>query len=122
MRSLFLAIACLPLAACAGMSDMPNMPMTPAAMSQRTVVDEQAINGVELGYKTFRLAAETAVDAGWVKGADAKKLADVDTKLYAAVHGAEIAYEYANANDFASALKVANKALEEASLLIPKKK
>lgn len=121
MRALFVAALCaVSLSACTP-SELGSIPTSPAQISQRTIVDEQAVVSVHLAYKTFRLAAEVAVDAGIVKGALAKRLADVDNKAYSAVVLVDKAYATGNASDLQVALANANALITNASNSIPTK-
>jgi hypothetical protein len=121
MRKLFLA-ALLPLAltACAGLS-LPNVPTSPGAVAETTVLDEQGALGVELAYKAFRTALEVAVDAGVLKGANATKAAALDNRAYAAVGAARAAYRAGNAASYSQAVTEARNAITAALAAIGSK-
>ncbi len=115
MRKLILA-ALLPLAltACAGLGSLPNIPTSPGAVADTTVLDEQGALGVELAYKAFRTALEVATDAGVLKGANATKAAALDNRAYAAVGAARAAYRAGNATSYAQAVTDARAAINAA--------
>jgi hypothetical protein len=108
MRRILIAmcmLTALPLSACATTS-----PSSPAAIANATKVDEQTINTLELAYKTWRIAVETGVRSGAIKGTLAATVAGLDTRLYSALQAAEHAYEGGN-GDFGTALVAFNGAL-----------
>lgn len=75
--------------------------------------DEQAVVGVGLAYKAFRLSAETGVEAGIIKGERARVVADADNRAFAAVEAVDVVYRTCNGN-LAEALARANSALSVA--------
>lgn len=83
----------------------------PATLANSTKVDEQSINTLELAYKTWRLAAETGINAGYIKGKLATRVAALDNQLYATLTAAESAYAGGNAADYNSAVANFNTAL-----------
>lgn len=111
MKKLFIlaALVCAPLAACN--VHPQTIPTSPAAVSNLTKADEQAINTLELAYKLWRQSVEVGVSAGLIKGPLATKIAGLDNQIYSALQTAEHAYEGANATDFASAIANFNAAL-----------
>jgi len=102
MRRMILAVAlaCVPLAACNGMATVPG---SPGAVADKTVLDEKLMIGMESAYKGARSAAEVATDAGFLKGANAAKVADLDNKAYAALGTMRTAYKAANATSYVDA-------------------
>jgi len=102
-------VAALALAACT--PTITNIPTSPAALSDRTIADEQVAIGLELGYKAFRLALELGVDAGVIKGPRATQAAAADQRAYAALLVARAAYRTGNAGDYITAAREANAAI-----------
>lgn len=109
MRRIILLVCALSLCACATTS--ATIPTAPSAAAQLTKVDEQAVTGAELAYKTWRIAVEAGVNAGFIKGATAAKVAQLDNQLYSALQAIEQAYAAANSNSLAAALVNFNGAL-----------
>lgn len=113
MKRLYFAMfASLALSACnlgslastgAAVADAAGAP-APATVADKTVLDEQAALGIELAYKAARLAGETAVDAGLLKGAAASKAAALDNKAFLAVATVRQAYRTGNAASYREAL------------------
>jgi len=105
--TIIVALACaVPLNGCV---TVPS----PAALANSTKADEQGINTLELAYKTWRLAVETGVNAGTIKGQLAGHIADIDNKLYSALQSAEAAYQSANSTTYNDAVKQFNTALAD---------
>jgi hypothetical protein len=102
MKKLFLILAplSLALAACAAVPTVP----TPVELADKTVLDERAVVGVELAYKAARLAVETGVDAGIIKGPLASNLRALDNTAYRAVQATREAYRTGNAASYDAAL------------------
>ena len=90
----------------------------PANTANATVLDEKAVLGAELAYKAMRTAGTLAVDHGLLVGADAAKVAAIDSKAYAALKLARQAYEAGNAADYATATAQALQLIGEAQLVI----
>jgi hypothetical protein len=109
MNKLFLCIAVLfaaPLAAC------QTIPSTaPSSYADQTKVDEQGAVTAELAYKSWRLAVETGVNAGLIKGQLASSVAGLDNRLYSALQAVEAAYAGGNAADINTAVASFNTAL-----------
>lgn len=108
-RSVFLLatmVACAPLAAC----DFGTI-QSPGSVANRTVLDEQIAVSVELAYKAARVAVETGVDAGLIKGATAAKVALADNRAFAAVQFVRTAYRAGNAASYSAAATEAQKAV-----------
>ena len=100
MKKIFFACAlalCLPACATTG------VPSAPVAVANATVLDEQVAIGVNLAYKAARLAVETGVEAGFIKGQRAVTVAELDNRAYAAIVAVDLAYKAGNASDYVSA-------------------
>lgn len=121
MRRLILA-ACLamPLSGCAGLAALTSIPTSPAAVANRTTIDETAMRLAETAYAAERTALDIAADAGALKGANAAKAADFDNRAYAALGTARRAYAAANASDFASAISEMRDAILSATAIVKK--
>ena len=107
---------CLPLAlmACGGVTGVINsIPASPAAVADSTVLDEQGALAAELAYKAARVAVETAVDAGLIRGPAAAKIAKLDRQAFAALGVVRKAYAAGNAASYASALTAARSAISD---------
>ncbi len=114
MNRLFLAIlAPLALSGCAGLSTLAGLPSAPVAVADETVLDEQAALSIDLAYKAARLAIETGVDAGVIRGERAARLAEVDNQAFAAVQAARRAYRAGNATSYGAALAEARAAIAD---------
>ena len=111
-RILLVVLGALALAGCS-FGSLASMPPAPAELSNRTVLDEQAALAVELAYKATRLAGETALDAGLIKGDTARRLADIDMRAYSAVLAVRAAYRAGNAESYAQALTHARAVIAE---------
>lgn len=118
MKRIILALALV--AALPGCS-LVGLPDKPADAADRTVLDEQAMLAIELGYKAARLAVETAVDAGVIKGQRALDFAEYDDKAYRAVQSVRKAYAAGNAQGYGEALGQARAAVTDLLSLIPSK-
>jgi len=96
-----LACACmLPLSACV----TDKVPSTaPVTYANKTAADEQLAVGAELAYKSWRLAVETGVQSGLIKGQVAGKVAALDKQLYSALSVVESAYETGNSASIVAA-------------------
>jgi hypothetical protein len=111
MRRLLIICACalaLPLTAC----DLATTGVAaPATYANTTKADEQGAVTAELAYKTWRLAVETGVNSGAIKGQLAGHVADLDNQLYSALQVVEKAYAAGNSGDIATAVGNFNTAL-----------
>lgn len=105
-------VACLALAGCAHSAIPPAS--TPATIADRTVLDEKAMAGVELAYRSMRIALETAVDAGLLKGGAALVAAQMDLRAETAVEAVHSAYQAGNAQSYDQAIAQAFDAIEAA--------
>lgn len=98
----FILIACaLSLSGCA--ATLNRVIPAPATYAQLTKADEEAAITAELGYKAFRIAVETGVKAGFIKGENALTISELDDKLYLALTILEQAYKTGNATQFTAA-------------------
>lgn len=111
---LWLAGPVVMLAGCATLPSIMGIPDTPAAVAETTLLDEQVGAGVELAYKAFRVALETATDAGLLKGDHARRAAVLDNQAFAAVGAVRAAYRAGNAADYGRAAKEARTAITAA--------
>lgn len=102
-----LALSGLALTGCSLAGLKAGIPASPAAVADSTVKDEQTLRGVELAYKAARLAMETAVDAGLLKGQRATQVAAFDNRAYQAILTARAAYRTANAPGYRAAVNEA---------------
>lgn len=112
IRLLMAAMVLVLLSGCAGLGSVASPP-PPVELANRTVLDEQGALAVELAYKAARLAGETAVDAGLVKGATAQRVAALDLQAYSAVLAVRQAYRAGNAASYAEALVRGQSAITE---------
>lgn len=88
---------------------------SPAALANTTKLDEQGVNTAELAYKAWRIAVETGVNAGQIKGQLAQRVAGFDNQLYSALQAVESAYNAGNASDYKTAVANFNTALTVAN-------
>jgi hypothetical protein len=129
MRKLFLLAVALALTSCGTSIDQPT-PSTgvaigaaaadavgvpaPGTYADKVKLDENAGIVVETAYKAWRIALEAGIDAGWVRGPLATRLADYDRKAYAATLATQAAYRSGNAASYTAAAKEANAAIDAA--------
>ena len=105
MKPLILAAA-LSLSSCQP-ATLVGLPASPQAAADRTTLDEQALQLVELSYKAARIAVEIYVDSGQCTGACATRFRDLNRRAYAAVLAARTAYRAGNATGYLAALREA---------------
>lgn len=119
MKHILIA-ACLALGACTtgqalnsagSVADAAGVP-APVTYANRTAADEKALYAMEAFYKATRIAVETGVDAGLIKGATAARVAEYDNKAYLALATLRGAYRTANASTYVSALSEAQAAIQ----------
>lgn len=110
MKRLILAGLALALSACA---TLPPVPTSPAAIADRTPLDEQAALAVELAYQAAGTAVLTANRAGAVPAALKPRIAAADRKAFAAVQAVRAAYAAGNAPSYAAALVSARAAVAD---------
>ena len=115
-RFIALALLCA-IPACAPVSAVPPVP---ASVADKTMLDEQGALAAELAYQAARVAIETGVDAGFIHGATAERIAALDVKAYAALGVVRRAYEAGNAQSYAAGLTSARSAIAELLTLIGK--
>jgi hypothetical protein len=111
MKKILLLVLCLfavPLAACA---ELASVPTSPSSVTNTTKLDEQAALTAQLAYKSWRIAVETGVNAGLIKGQLATHVAQLDNQLYSALQAVDAAYSAGNAASFATAIGNFNTAL-----------
>lgn len=119
MKYLYLAIlAPLALSGCTGLGNLAGLPQAPVEAADSTVLDEQAALAVELAYKAARLAVETGVDAGAIRGEQATRFAELDNQAFAAVQAARRAYRAGNAVSYGAALAEARGAIADILALL----
>lgn len=111
-RLIFAACAALALSGC-GLTGLGSVPAAPVEAADQTVLDEQAALSIELAYKAARLAIETAVDAGAIRGEQATRFAELDNRAYAAVLAARRAYRAGNAVSYGAAVAEARAAITD---------
>lgn len=110
-RFIIAAALALSLPGCAGLGALMGTSPPPAQAAQLTVWDEQGAIGVELAYKAARLAMETAVDAGFLKGENATRAMAADNAAFAAVTAVRAAYRAGNAQSYGIAMAEARAAV-----------
>ena len=79
----------------------------PSDFADKTTLDEQGMLACENFYKAARIAVETGVDAGLIKGETAAKVAVLDNQAYAALGAVRSAYRAGNAQSYKNALREA---------------
>lgn len=105
--AIFAAIA---LAGCTP-GGLTSIPASPSAAADKTVLDEQGALAAELAYKAARIAVETGVDAGVIRGATAARFAELDAKAFASLGKVRAAYRIGNAATYSAALTEARGAI-----------
>lgn len=103
-------LAALALAGCTP-GGLTSVPASPAEVADTAVLDEQGALAAELAYKAARVAVETGVDAGVIRGVSATRFAELDRKAYVALEKVRTAYRIGNADSYASALTEARGAI-----------
>ena len=99
MRKLLILVSlALALPGCATLGGM--LPPSPAAVSDRTVLDEQAALSVELAYQAAGIAIRAATATGVVRGETATRIAELDSRAYRAVLAVRAAYDAGNAQSY----------------------
>jgi hypothetical protein len=110
--------ASIGLAACA----TPSGPYDPnAPIAGATLVDERAMGMAVTAAHGADLAAEIAVDAGLLKGANAAKVADALDAAHTAIGAANAAYILGDAATYNAKVDAARNLIERAIALTPKK-
>lgn len=84
----------------------------PAAIADRTLLDEKAMAGVELAYRSMRVALEAAVDTGLIRGDRARLAAQMERRAFSAVEALHAAYDAGNAETYLQSVNHAFDAIE----------
>ncbi len=92
-------------------ADVANVP-PPVTYADKTILDEKGGIAVELAYQAWRTAVEIAVDTGFLKGAKAARVAEIDRRAYAATLAVQAAYRAGNAARYTAAVTEAKAAIE----------
>lgn len=129
MRKLILIAAALafalPACSAAGIADagaaVVGLPASPAAVCDRSTLDEQAGTAVELGYKLFRTGTELGVDLGVIKGQRATYFANLDNQIFTGTQAVQQAYAACNAASYKAAIANANALLKTAQAALAAK-
>lgn len=90
----------------------------PSTVADRTILDEKVGISVELAYKAWRVALETALDAKLVPASKAAQLAALDKKAYDATLIVQGAYATGNATSYRAAADEAIATLRQALALL----
>ena len=106
MKKLLLCLGAMSLCACA-----TPVSLQPVTYADQTKIDEQFGVTAELAYKSWRLAVETGVSSGLIKGQVAAHVAQLDNQLYAALTAVEHAYAAGNSTEIKTAVANFNTAL-----------
>ena len=118
MQKIFIIGAALALSACSATGTLgqsvSNIPTSPSAIADKTVLDEQIGIGAEQAYKVWRVAIETGVDAKLIKGRTAIELAQWDNQLYSVLGQIRLAYAAGNAASYNAAFARFNTVLGNA--------
>ena len=109
-RLIQMAAAALSLSACA---TFPSVPAAPVEVANRTTLDETGDRGVQLAYKAARIAMETLVDAGKIKGANALRVDALNTKAFQLSQAVHKAYLAGNSTSYTAAKDQAMAAVAE---------
>lgn len=106
MRKHFILALLVPLtlAASGGCSTLSSLPTSPENAANATVLDEQALIGAELAYKSARIALEIYVDSGHCTGACATRFRTLNTEAHDALLAARAAYAAANSPNYLAAI------------------
>jgi hypothetical protein len=95
-----------------------QIPTSPAAVADRTTLDERAGLSVELAYQAANLAIRTANRAGLLTPAAKAKARTLDDTAFAAVGKARAAYDAGNASSFKEADAAARSAVADLLSLV----
>jgi hypothetical protein len=109
IRLISVALLCA-LPACTSLNTIPPAPGT---IADKTTLDEQGALAAELAYKAARIAIETGVDAGLIRGTTAGRVAALDAKAYAALGIVRKAYAAGNAASYTAAITTARAAIAD---------
>jgi hypothetical protein len=95
-----------------------SVPTSPAALADRTTLDERAGLSVELAYQAANLAIRTANRAGLLAPSAKAKARALDDTAFAAVGKARAAYDAGNAASFKEADAAARNAVSDLLSLV----
>lgn len=112
------AAAAFALTGCT-LGDVASTP-APHIVAGTTALDERAALSVELSYAAFRIALETGVDAGLIRGERATRAAALDNRAFAAVGAVRAAYRAGNATSYVAAVDEALRAVNLALAAVRK--
>lgn len=109
------ALLALALTACAPLlGALTGLPAAPAAVADKTIVDEQAALSVELAYQTATQLVLTANRAGLLKDDSLRaRVRAADQTAYQGVLAARAAYRAGNAADYGAAAATARAAISD---------
>ncbi len=100
MKKVCLIVGAILLAGC---ETVPSVPLAPATVADRTIMDEKAASGFELAYATARTLGELAVDTGRLKGERAAQVQMLNRRAYAALQVIRTAYRSGNSDTWLAA-------------------
>lgn len=100
----------------------PIGPVSPGGVLGQTQVDERAMGLAVTAAHAADLAAEAAVDAGWLKGAKAAQVADNLEAAHGAIAAAKAALLLGQDGTCSEKLAIAKSLVDQALGLIPKAK
>lgn len=98
IRSCLMAVAALSLAACTvGTPGIENIPTSPGAVADLTVLDEKAGIAAEAAYQTASVIGMTLATIGVIPVADFKAF---DNRIYACLEKTRLAYNLGNSDSY----------------------
>jgi hypothetical protein len=101
IRTCFMAVAALSLAACAvGTPGIEDIPISPGAVADKTVLDEKAGIAAEAAYQTASVIGMTLATLGFVPVDEFKAF---DNKIYACLEKTRLAYNLGNSDSYLKA-------------------
>jgi hypothetical protein len=95
MKKFLLLCALSVRSAACSVCGFSTIPTSPSSIANTTKLDEQAALTAQLAYKSWRIAVETGVNAGLIKGQLATHVAQLDNQLYSALQAVDAAYSAA---------------------------
>lgn len=112
-KLLLIGLGALSLAACTtttGGTGLGGIPASPAAVANKTVLDEKAGIAADTGYYAANRLAALAIRTGIVTDkATIKRIGEIDTLAKAAVQKVRDAYDAGNATSYDAALREADR-------------
>lgn len=116
--ALLVAVASLGLSSCGITSALTGIPSSPAAVADRTKLDEQTGIALTLAYTAASRAAGLAITGAAAIGhpfssATLKRIGELDSKAFAAVTAVRQAYLAANSTGYLAAIEQAKAAIAE---------